>query len=149
MATVTRSETVPASPEAVWAVVSDLPGMGSLSPEAVGGTWVKGDGPAVGSVFKGRNKNGKRSWSTKATVTRSTPGRGFEIHVRSFGMAVSDWAYDLEDVEGGTRVTESWTDRRGVIITTAGKAVTGVGDRESYAGSSIEQTLAALKARFS
>ena len=149
MPTLTRSEVVPATPEAVWEVVSDLPRMGELSPEATGGSWVKGDGPAVGSVFKGTNAQGKRSWSTKAQVTRSAQGRGFEFHVRAFGFPVADWAYDLEEVPGGTRVTESWTDRRNGAFARIGGKVTGVADRESFAAESMEQTLAALKARFS
>lgn len=146
--TVSRSETVSATPEEVWAVVSDLPGMGSLSPESTGGAWVRGTGPSVGSVFKGRNKNGWHSWSTKAVVTRSDVGRAFSFDVTAFGMPVSTWTYELEATEGGTRVTESWVDNRKALLTKSAKAVTGVGDRETYSATSIAQTLAALKARF-
>jgi carbon monoxide dehydrogenase subunit G len=148
MPTVSRTQTVAAAPEDVWAVVADLPRMGELSPEATGGSWVKGDGPVVGSVFKGKNKQGRRAWSTKAIVTRAAPGRGFEIHVRSFGMAVADWAYDLEAVPEGTRVTETWTDRRGALTKHGSKVVTGVSDREAFTGESIQQTLDALRDRF-
>lgn len=148
MTSVTRSETVSASPQDVWAVISDLPGMGSLSPEATGGTWVKGDGPAVGSVFKGKNARGKRSWSTKAKVTAAAPGSSFAFDVSFMGLAVSTWAYALEADGASTRVTETWTDRRPGFTKPGGKLVTGVSDREGYTATSIEHTLAALKARF-
>lgn len=149
MTTVTRTAVVNATPSDVWDVISDLPNMGALSPEATGGEWVKGDGPAVGSVFKGTNASGSKSWSTKATVTRSAPGRGFEIHVKAFGQPVADWAYDLSPApEGGTVVTESWTDRRSKVFAKVGGVATGVADREAFAGESMEKTLEALQKRF-
>lgn len=122
MPDVYRTEFVPAHPESVWELVSDLPRMGELSPEATGGRWVQGDGPVVGAVFKGTNAQGKRSWSSKATVTRATRGRCFEIRARVFGMAVADWAYDLEEVAGGTQVTQSWKDRRGSCSSAPGRS---------------------------
>ncbi|MEY3619020.1 MAG: hypothetical protein RL726_1718, partial [Actinomycetota bacterium] len=59
------SKEIAASPEVVWEMVSDLTRMGEWSPENKGGEWIKGaTGPAVGASFKGRNSNGKKSWST-------------------------------------------------------------------------------------
>jgi uncharacterized protein YndB with AHSA1/START domain len=57
------SKEVNASPETVFAMVSDLTRMGEWSPENQGGQWVKGaTGPAVGAQFKGRNSNDGQSF---------------------------------------------------------------------------------------
>ena len=66
---ISRTTTVRATPQEAYALVSDLPRMGELSPENTGGRWLKGaTGPAVGARFKGTNRNGVRRWSTTATV---------------------------------------------------------------------------------
>ena len=145
---VSRSTTVAAAPEAVWELVSDLPAMGAFSPENQGGQWV-GDatGPAVGAVFVGRNGQGKRRWSTRSTVTRCEPGREFAFEVRSLGLPVAEWAYDVQPEDGGCRLTETWTDRRGRAITLLGRLATGVADRAAYTAESIELTLARVKVR--
>lgn len=141
------STEVAATPEAVWALVSDLPGMGRLSPEATGGRWVRGGGPVVGAVFRGSNAAGKRRWSTTSTVVEAEPGRSFVFDVTSFGLGVARWSYRLEPVEGGCRVTETWEDRRGRLIEAAGGLVTGTKDRRGFTRTSIEHTLAQVKTR--
>ncbi|MCU1691399.1 MAG: hypothetical protein JWM64_490 [Frankiales bacterium] len=146
MRTVQGSIEVAATPEAVWALVSDLPGMGRLSPEATGGRWVKGGGPVVGAVFRGSNAQGRRRWSTTATVVEAEPGRAFAFEVSSLGLAVARWAYALEPVAGGCRVTETWHDRRGRLIEVSGALVTGTRDRRGFTEASIAQTLASVKA---
>ena len=130
--TVSRSTVVAAPADRVFALVSDLPAMAELSPEAAGGTWKDGGGPRLGAVYAGRNRRGARRWSTVSPVTAYEPGRTFAFAVRSVGMPVATWTYDLEPVEGGTRVTETWTDQRGALIRTAGTLVTGVKDRETH-----------------
>ena len=69
--TVSISREIAAPVEKVWSMVTDLPRMGEWSPENQGGDWVKGaTGPAVDASFKGRNKNGKRAWSTSVAGRR-------------------------------------------------------------------------------
>jgi hypothetical protein len=145
---ISRSTTVASTPEAVYALVSDLPRMGELSPENAGGRWLGGaTGPAVGARFRGRNRNGWRRWSTTARVEVADPGREFVFGVTSFGIPVSQWSYTVEPAEGGVTVTETWTDRRpGWFKAPAGLA-TGVMDREQATGHGIEATLAAVRAR--
>ena len=104
---------IAAPAESAWALVADLPRMGELSPENVGGSWLNGaTGPALGAVFTGTNKNGVRRWSTKATVIDCTPGRSFEIAISSGPMAIANWRYEFEATAEGCRVTESWNDHR-------------------------------------
>ena len=146
--TVSRSTTVAADPARVWSLVSDLPRMGEFSPENQGGAWVGGaTGPAVGAGFRGSNGSGLRRWSTRCTVTRCDPGRAFAFEVSSVGLAVAEWSYDLEPAEGGCRLTETWSDRRGALMTRIGRWVTGVQDRSAFTARSIELTLERVKSR--
>jgi hypothetical protein len=120
--------------------------MGRFSPEATGGTW-SGDraGPAVGAVFRGRNAQGRRRWSTRSTVVACEPGRLFAFAVSAAGLPVAEWRYDLEPTQDGCRVTETWTDRRGGLIRRVGALTTGVSDRRDYAAASIATTLQGIK----
>lgn len=143
-----RSVEVAAAPERVWALVTDLPAMGAYSPENEGGSWSGGaTGPAPGAVFRGRNRSGRRRWSTRSQVVRCEPPRSFAFEVTALGLPVAQWSYDLEGAGNGTRLTETWTDRRGALITRLGRLHTGVADREAFTARSIEQTLARVKER--
>ena len=144
-----RSVDIAATPERVWELVSDLPAMGSYSPENTGGSWIGGaTGPALGAVFRGRNGRGLHRWSTRCTVTRCDPARSFAFAVSApLGLPVSEWSFDLESTEGGCRLTETWTDRRGALIAGVGRVVSGVADREAFNATSIAQTLDRVKVR--
>lgn len=146
LTTLSRSTSIAASPERVFALISDLPGMGRFSPENAGGRWLGGaTGPAVGVGFRGRNGRGIHRWSTRCTVTRCEPGRAFAFSVSSIGLPVADWAYEIQPEGDGCRLTETWTDRRGGLITVAGRLVSGVSDRSAFTVESIERTLAGVK----
>lgn len=145
----TRSTRIDAPADLVWSMVSDLPGMGSLSPENVGGEWRKGaTGPAVGARFRGHNRKRWRRWSTDVLVTRCEPGRSFGFSVSSFGIPVAEWAYALEAGQGGCTVAESWADRRPGWFKRVASVVTGGGYADTAdVAANIDATLAALKAR--
>lgn len=140
-----RSITVAAPAERVWALISDLPRMGDYSPEAAGGAWVGHTGPVLGAVFRGRNGRGLRRWSTRSTVVRCVPGREFAFEVRAAGMLAAEWAYEVQPEGDGCRLTETWTDRRAGLVALLGTLVTGVGDRQEFTARSIEQTLDGVK----
>lgn len=144
---ISRSTTVAAPAERVWALVSDLPRMGDYSPEAAGGAWVGGRGPVLGAVFRGRNGRGVRRWSTRSTVVRCVPGREFAFEVSAAGMTAAEWAYEVQPEGDGCRLTETWTDRRNGLVCALGRAVTGVADRGAFTEQSIEQTLNRVKER--
>jgi len=101
-----------ASPEEVWAVLSDVTRIGELSPETFEAEWLDGaTGPAPGARFRGhvkRNGRGPTYW-TKCQVTDSVPGRSFAFDVLGPGeRKVNSWRYDLAAADGGTDVTESF-----------------------------------------
>jgi hypothetical protein len=136
---------IAATPEALWARVSDIERMGDISPEATGGSWLKGaTGPAVGARFKGDNRNGKKKWSTTCTIVTADPSRAFAFDVTVGPFKVARWAYRFEPVDGGCRVVETWTDQRGGVAKKAGKPASGVADRDTHNRQTMEATLARL-----
>lgn len=148
--TISRTVDVAADPGVVWSMVTDLPGMGELSPENIGGRWLDGaTGPAVGARFRGVNRNGAKRWETKVLVVACEPGRLFMFDVRSpFGVRVSRWSYEITPTATGCRLTEHWY-RVGswFVRRFLGPRVTGRADRPGYNVTSIEHTLAAVKSR--
>ena len=109
---VAESRQISASALELWSMVADLPRMSEWSPENEGGRWVRGDGPAIGALFRGRNKNGLRRWTTTARVLEAEPGRSFEFTVTFAGFPVANWRYEFEPLPAGCLVTESWQDNR-------------------------------------
>ena len=141
------SRVIAASPEQVYALVSDLPRMGEWSPENTGGRWVKpATGPVVGAKFRGTNKSGKVQWSTIAAVVIADAGREFAFDVSAAGMGVARWGYRLDEVDGGTKVTEYWHDHRNPVM----KRITGFvlrkPDRRAYNEMSMRTTLEGIAA---
>jgi len=105
--------TIAASPERVFALVSDLALMGSWSPENTGGQWLDGaTGPQLGARFEGTNENDGDTWSTVATVTAFEPSTRFAFHVTWQDSDISDWEFVLNGTESGCELRESWSDRR-------------------------------------
>ncbi len=146
MSTTVRSRIdIAAPPARVWALVSDLPGMGRFSAENTGGVWQRGGGPVAGAVFRGTNAQGRRRWSTTCTVVRAEPGTEFAFEVRAGGLPVARWSYALAPTASGCTLTETWEDRRGWLLTRLGGLATGVQDRTAFTSKSIDHTLAAVK----
>ena len=144
-APVVARRVVNAPADRVFAMVSDLTRMGEWSPENKGGEWIKGaTGPAVGARFKGRNANGKKSWSTVVEVVEFEPGRRFAFTLMVGPTRWCDWVWEVESVDGGTEVTHSWIDRRGGAGSWLGGLVSGVKDRASHNLHNMEATLEAL-----
>ncbi|MFT7650330.1 MAG: hypothetical protein ACI8Y4_005100 [Candidatus Poriferisodalaceae bacterium] len=104
---------IDASPDAVWAMVSDITRMGEWSPEATGGRWLPredgglGDG-SVGDWFEGNNRVGEREWSRECQVARAEPGRDFTFVVGGVEENCTWWSYECEPTASGTKLTERW-----------------------------------------
>jgi hypothetical protein len=137
---------VDAAPAKVYELVADLPSMGKWSPECERCDWLGGATGAVpGAKFKGRNRIGRRRWSTKGKVAVADRGRELAWDVTSVGLPVSRWGYRIESDGGGSRVTESFEDHRGLIIKVLGRIATGVGDRPDHNRKGMEATLQRIK----
>ena len=131
--------------EELYAMVSDLGRMGEWSPENVGGEWLGGaTGAQHGARFRGRNRNGKKSWQTTVTVLEADPGRRFAFRVTAGPVKVADWAYSFEPAPSGCRVTETWRDLRPRWFLPIARVGTGVSDRETHNRHGMEQTLERL-----
>ncbi len=100
-----------ASPEAIWALVSDVTRIGEYSPETFEAEWLDGaTGPAVGVRFRGhvkRNGKGPIYWAD-CSITECEPDRVFTFGVGRPGKALNTWSYRLEPNGSGTDVTESF-----------------------------------------
>ncbi len=129
-------------PQEVWEIISDLESMGNLSPENSGGRWEKGvTGIEKGAIFRGKNKNGFRQWSTKVLITECEPQKKLSFSLRVAGKEWCEWSYQIEAVEDGCVVTESWTDMRTKLQEKIGWLVSGVSDRASHNLKNMEATL--------
>jgi Polyketide cyclase / dehydrase and lipid transport len=140
---------IDASPDNVYALVTDLPTLASLAEEARAMEWRKGDAAGPGAVFKGHNRNGIFRWSTMCTVTDAEPGQVFAFDVRYFGVPVARWRYDIislnDTADGGCRVTERTWDRRPGWFSKTAWMGTGVRDRDAANAEHIKLTLQRLK----
>jgi Polyketide cyclase / dehydrase and lipid transport len=138
--------TIDADPDAVYALITDLPTLASLGDEITTMQWRKGTSAQPGAVFKGHNRNGGRRWATTCTVTDADPGRVFAFDVRHTVFPISHWRYDIEPMDGGgCRVTErTWDQRPGWFKKPAGLS-TGVPDRAAANAAHIKATLDRLK----
>ena len=133
---------ISATPHAVWEIISDLESMGNLSPENSGGRWGKGvTGVEKGAIFRGKNKNGFRQWSTKVLITVCEPPKKLSFSLRVGGKEWCEWSYQIDEVEDGCVVTESWTDMRTKLQEKIGWLVSGVSDRASHNLKNMEVTL--------
>lgn len=155
--TVPDSIVVDVDPEVAYAHVSDVTRMAESSPENKGATIVGGGGSEarVGLEFDGRNKRGPAQWVTRSVVTAADPGRRYAFRVTTYGMrkpwlrtGIASWEYRFEPVDGGTRITETWTDDRRAWPDLAARAfdrfATGSTFAEFQRGN-IRRTLAKLK----
>jgi len=98
-------------PAEVFQALADVTRMGDWSPECTGGRWIDpATGPAVGATFEGDNvaKAGPitlKSWTTTSEITEYEPDRIIEF----LAAGQTTWRYELEDRDGATSVTESFS----------------------------------------
>lgn len=137
---------IDASPEMVFSVLSDLPGMGRLSPENTGGKWLgSATGPREGAKFLGENQHEGQgdTWTTIATVKKFDPPSCFIFDITWKRFPISRWEFCVEPTPTGCRVIEKWEDRRNWLIRRHGDKEFS---RADYTKKSIRTTLEQLKA---
>lgn len=139
------SRDIAASPEQVYAAVSDVTRMGEWSEECYGCEWHDGwDGPVVGASFDGHNRNGDREWTTQGKIVEADPGRAFAFECSMMDFHYSTWGYRIEPVGTGCRVTEWTEDLRPESALEFSKKVSGVDDRTARNRETMSRTLERL-----
>lgn len=144
IATHEASIEITASPEAVYDLVSDVTRMGEWSPENVGADWRDGATGQAGDWFDGHNRSGEREWTRGCEVARADRASDFTFVVMGVEENCTWWSYEMEPVDGGTRLTERWWI---VNKTPAMAAATEeqFGERVAFTESMLGDTIAAIK----
>lgn len=144
----------------IWTQLADPAQMPRWSPENTGATTPAVGRPLqVGETFEGTNRRGRARWITQCVVTASEPARRFAFDVGKIGVRrpilrgrIAHWAYDLERVDGGTRVTETWSDGRTKwpdwLAAAFDRAVTGGRLFAEFQRKNIRRTLTTMREEF-
>ena len=142
-----RTALIPAPPHVVYRIVSDITRTPQLSPEISSCEWLDGrTEPSVGARFEATNTvNGKR-WKNRPVVTVHEPYCEFAFERSEPFAGTVVWRYELQSVDGGTQVTESYEVTR--PVTRVGwfvmERVFGAKDRRADLARGMEQTLERL-----
>lgn len=137
--------TVDATPAQVWAMVTDVARMSAWSPQVVK-TIVLGGPVRLGTRFLNINHQGWKHWPTNARVVRFTPHRDFAFRIVENRTV---WSYQLDEVDGGTRVTHRREVPDGISTLSRGLTAAAFGGQRRFAAllqEGMEQTLQRLKA---
>ncbi len=141
------SRDIAASPEAVYAAISDVTRMGEWSSECHHCEWHEGvEGPAVGATFDGHNRNGDHEWTTQGTIIEADPGRAFAFECSMMDFHFSTWGYRIEPTPTGCRVTEWTDDLRPESAMEFSQKLSGVDDRGEHNRTTMSGTLERLAA---
>lgn len=141
------SRDIAATPEAVYAAISDVTRMGEWSEECHTCEWHEGfDGPTIGATFDGHNRNGEHEWITQGKVIEAEPGRAFAFECSMMEFHYSTWGYRIEPTEAGCRVTEWSEDLRPENALEFSKQISGIDDRAGRNHQTMSGTLERLAA---
>ena len=99
---------VAASPERVWALVSDIHLIASLSAEVQDVAWLDGAIEAApGARFRGRNRHrAVGEWSSTSHVVECVAPRVFTWVVGDLDLPSATWGFELTAGEGGTQLRQ-------------------------------------------
>lgn len=139
------SRDMAATPELIYAAISDVTRMGEWSEECQSCEWHEGyDGPILGATFDGHNRNGEHEWTTQGKVVEADPGRAFAFECSMMGFHFSTWGYRIEPTDAGSRVTEWSEDLRPDSVMEFSRRVSGVDDRAERNRKTMSGTLESL-----
>jgi len=100
---------VAASPETVFALLTDLDELPKLSPENQRCELLEGSSEvAVGARFRGTNRAGDYEWHADCEVTVFEPARRFVYLVPPGFEHATEWSYTIEPDGDGSIVTEAF-----------------------------------------
>lgn len=143
-----HSVEIEASPDAVWALVSDVTRTPEWSPVVRRIEWLDGgDRARPGARFKGHNRFNGFRWSRECEVSEAEPGRVFAFS--TFGKQGEEqtrWRYAIEPEADGSRVTLAYE-----IVTTPRwvrflrKLPGGKSTNERQARQNLEESLQRLR----
>lgn len=141
---ITASRTVQASPDAVWAAVTDLDAIGERSPQCRK-MFILGGTPGVGTTTLNLNRRGVLFWPTWSKITRWSPTETLEWRIPING---SHWRFELTDNgDDTTELTESRIVDGDTSLLSRVLVATALGGNDTFEGElreGIEQTLAAI-----
>lgn len=108
----TATHEIPADPDRVWAVVSDVRRTPEWSPECRRVLPLVAPGRPVreGTLLVGLNRRGRVHWATLSRVTDVDPSRRIAWVVLTNR---SEWAWEVTDTPDGTRVVQTRRTPRG------------------------------------
>lgn len=112
LTTDTVERVIHASPEDIYAIVSDITRTPELSPEIIRARWIRNaTGPEVEARFLAVNSlGGIWKWPNFPVVISAEPGREFAISRTEPFFGTLEWRYQfLPQEEGSTLVRESYT----------------------------------------
>jgi uncharacterized protein YndB with AHSA1/START domain len=136
---------IAAPPGRVYAAISDVTRMGEWSEECHTCEWQEGyDGPVVGAVFDGHNRNGTHEWTTQGKVIEADPDRAFAFECSMMDFHYSTWGYRIEPTESGCLVTEWTDDLRPESVMEFSRQTSGVDDRTEQNRRNMSLTLERL-----
>ncbi|HVM10139.1 MAG TPA: SRPBCC family protein [Acidimicrobiales bacterium] len=141
------SRDIAASPDEVYAAISDITRMGEWSEECYSCEWQEGhDSPVVGAVFDGHNRNGDKEWTTQAKIIEADPGRAFAFECSMMDFHYSTWGYRIEPTDTGCRVTEWNENLLPESAVELSKQISGIDDRTERNRQTMSTTLERLAA---
>jgi uncharacterized protein YndB with AHSA1/START domain len=99
---------IDAPPQRVWALVSDIELMPTMSTELQSIEWLGGAAePAVGAKFVGHNKHEAfGEWATTSEVIECEPERVLAWAVEDARNPIATWRFRLEPKDGGTQLSQ-------------------------------------------
>jgi uncharacterized membrane protein len=99
---------IDAPPQRVWALVSDIELMPTMSQELQSVEWLGGaTEPAVGARFVGRSKHeALGEWATTSEVIECDPERVLAWAVENPQNPTAVWRFRLEPKDGGTELSQ-------------------------------------------
>lgn len=138
---------IAATPEAVFAAITDVTRMGEWSPETCAAEWNDGvEEPALGATFTGHNRHGDMEWSTNATIVEFVENERFFFDCDMNGFVFAQWGYAVEATDDGCRVTEYSSNLIPEEMREASAGISGVEDRGAHNRQTMTTTLDRLAA---